>query len=309
MKLSILLIILSLLLFLLVCYIFFYVLRRINTTYKMKTRIKTRINEQLNCNDITENDNKDFVEIEYETPKNIMNSNTKNKYYQLLQSIHKILTDNNIPYALCAGTLLGSYRHKEIIPYDDDADICIKFEDNSRLMKLIKEFEKEDIILRSGCLSCWAEYYNDVCEYNNLQTSRGYKGFSYNNMKPPCKATPYFATFSKGDIHVDVFHVIPIIDDITKKTMYSIYGNNRLISQTQYDNLFDTKPCPFGTAMLRCPKNTKELLCYEYENINIPTKEQMENKDTNPSMWNGKNKDKSYFEIKNDKVSIKNFKS
>ena len=273
-----------------------------------KYKIKTRINEQLNCNDITEKDDKKFIEIEYETPKNIMDTNTKNKYYQLLQSIHKILVSNNIPYALCAGTLLGSYRHQEVIPYDDDADICIKFEDNSRLMSLQKEFKKEGITLGNGCLSCWSEFYKDVCEYCNLQADRKHPDFVPTNMEQPCKATPYFATFSKGDIHCDIFHVIPITDDTTKRTMYSIYGNNRLISQSQYDNLFNTISCDLGPAMLRCPRNTKELLCYHYDNINIPTKEQMENKDKNPSMWNGKNKDKSHFEILNGKVNINNFK-
>ena len=289
--------------------IIIYVLNNHKNSDKYK-KIRTRKHEELLCNDILEKDilSNNFIEINYENPKNAIDNNTKNQYYELLKSINTILTNNNLPYALCAGTLLGSYRHRDIIPWDDDADICIKFEDHKKLMNLEKEFKKQGIHLQAGCLACWFTYYEDICKYCNLQAKKGHREFIPINMQKPCESTPYFATFSKGEIHVDIFHVIPIIDKY-HRTMYSISGNNRLISKSQYDKLFNTVSCEFGDVILRCPSNTKELLCYEYKNnLTIPTKNQMENKSA-PGMGSNKEKNIPHFEIKNDEIIINNFKS
>jgi hypothetical protein len=292
------------------CFILLLILYIRNEKYKKDT-VKVRNLEDLDCNNLEE---KDLVfaktkYISYDLPKNHIDKNTKKEYYTILKYINNILNKNNIPYALVGGTLIGSYRHLDIIPWDDDADICIKFEDHDKLMNLVDEFKKHNIHLQSGCLGCWGKYYEDVCKYCNLQHKKGHKDFVKVNMERPCVSTPYFARFSMGSVHVDIFHVIPIIDKYGK-TMYSIYGNNRLISQSQYDKLFDTIDCKFGDIILKCPSNTKELLCQEYDNnLNIPTKNQMENKGKIPGMWmSGKNDTVGYFEIKNDEIIINNFK-
>jgi hypothetical protein len=44
-----------------------------------------------------------------------------------------LLEDANIPYYVCGGTLLGSYRHHGLIPWDDDADVCIWKHDQLRV--------------------------------------------------------------------------------------------------------------------------------------------------------------------------------
>lgn len=42
-----------------------------------------------------------------------------------MKDVHKFLTDNNIAYSLCAGSLLGAIRHNGFIPWDDDIDIMM----------------------------------------------------------------------------------------------------------------------------------------------------------------------------------------
>lgn len=60
--------------------------------------------------------------------------------YQVMKDTHEVLTNNGIDYWLEGGTLLGAVRHKGIIPWDNDLDICIRKEDENRLLDLLPTF-------------------------------------------------------------------------------------------------------------------------------------------------------------------------
>ena len=55
----------------------------------------------------------------------------------ILKYIDRIARQNNIPYYLAYGTLIGAIRHKGFIPWDDDGDILITRENYDRLIDAI----------------------------------------------------------------------------------------------------------------------------------------------------------------------------
>ena len=51
----------------------------------------------------------------------------------------KICERHHIPYYMLGGTMLGAIRHKGFIPWDDDMDFGVPYEQYDRLIQLLKE--------------------------------------------------------------------------------------------------------------------------------------------------------------------------
>ena len=73
-----------------------------------------------------------------------------NRLYKTMKDIHDILFQNDISYWVTGGSLLGSIRHKGIIPWDDDGDICIMRKDVSKLRKLKQFFKRKGYTIYDG---------------------------------------------------------------------------------------------------------------------------------------------------------------
>ena len=70
--------------------------------------------------------------------------------YNLISTFDHAMARNNISYFIHSGTLLGSYRHHDLIPWDDDVDVILSVKYERVLKKLFKRHYPNYILLSTG---------------------------------------------------------------------------------------------------------------------------------------------------------------
>lgn len=88
----------------------------------------------------------------------------------MLEIVDNICRENDITYAICAGTLLGAVRHKGFIPWDDDIDVEMPLEDYKKFVEIAPKCLPEGYTLHTplnteGYCKLWVQIFKDGTTY------------------------------------------------------------------------------------------------------------------------------------------------
>ena len=168
-----------------------------------------------------------------------MNTKEKNLLYETLQQLQEACESVNATCIMYGGTLLGSWRHHDIIPWDGDADI------------IVNTTYKDDLYVALNM------YFP---AYEVIHTSRRFKFYSRKAKKMtknPWK-WPYVDIwfFSENSTH--------LWDEIESKAYKRQYIYPK-------DIVFPTHKRPFGKILFNAPRDTFCFLQLTYETTDCET--------------------------------------
>lgn len=160
-----------------------------------------------------------------------------NDLYTMLKDVTDLLDQHSIRYSLHAGSLLGSIRHKGIIPWDDDVDLIVLHEDEPKLVELKPELDKMG--------------YHFVYD---TQTAVMYDISKKEN--PLYDLNRKELTFP----FIDIF--IMHKDQKTDTYVYTNWKTRSIFKQEwiKSSEFFPLKKCPFGPLKLSCIQNPEAAL-------------------------------------------------
>ena len=175
--------------------------------------------------------------------ENIWNKNKSKKMISLIKRTQKCFKELNIDFIPIYGSLLGIMRHKSIIQWDDDYDICVHKKYFDIILKNEKLFDTHDlkVIIKQPILfenkflkifdineklidtRDWAWPFIDVFPYkikdeNLILENNEYKKYNFNiNDFFPLQKTFFSLNSYKIEIQ---------IPRNSEKILNSLYGNN-----------------------------------------------------------------------------------
>lgn len=175
-----------------------------------------------------------------------MNSKESHCLYQTFKDIHDVFKKNGVTYWVTCGTLLGAERHKGLIPWDDDGDLCVMKEDVPKLHKLVATFNRMGYTM---------EPIQDNEEDEEKKECLG---------KDKASCTWYISSRSRHALAVDLF----IMEQMGPIVQYSdpywrtASEGKKCVFLTEY--LFPLTAVPFGNFWMYAPYNSIQHLnmCY-----------------------------------------------
>ena len=86
---------------------------------------------------------------------------------RLLTIVAGICKENDIPWWLSSGTLLGAARHRGFIPWDDDIDIVLLKKDYKKLEKILCNYKSNEFVFH--CQKTDIDYINEFGKFRKRE--------------------------------------------------------------------------------------------------------------------------------------------
>ena len=84
----------------------------------------------------------------------------------IVKDVDKICRENDIDYYILYGSALGAIRHQGFIPWDDDFDIGMTFDNYVKFLEICeKKLDTTNIVFRLETefrLNAWGGYFNST---------------------------------------------------------------------------------------------------------------------------------------------------
>lgn len=126
----------------------------------------------------------------------------QNKQHEMLKELARVCEKRNIKYYLAQGTLLGAVRHKGFIPWDDDIDVIVPYDELERLMRIFPcEGDQEYMITNHTVEKHYPLTWTKIRAKNTLSRPKRYKDVPVN-----------------WGICIDLFPAYPVSDNALFRT-------------------------------------------------------------------------------------------
>ncbi|CAF4123052.1 unnamed protein product [Rotaria sp. Silwood2] len=146
--------------------------------------------------------------------------------------IERVCRKHNIPFLLIYGSLLGSYRQRDVIPWDDDIGIMIPIEEHTRFINIIKQMilQKKEyvfpLVMRSfGEL--WLPTLRKPQEIFKFDPFDDCKGHTWNHRNEIGQKEIYFKCN-------DLKHIYPFVERQNQSDSMKILRTNDTIIHTVF---------------------------------------------------------------------------
>ncbi|GAB1600611.1 uncharacterized protein LOC115213450 [Argonauta hians] len=173
-----------------------------------------------------------------------MNNDDLRAFTDILSRFVELVTANNLTYFLYSGTLLGSFRHHGIIPWDDDMDVIMNATSKPYIQQILSS-RSPNYILNVKQGKRWKFYSTLSRPIPGIPWAWPYLDISFfkENKTHIWDSDPFFSssyTFHKK-------HVFPLSDRPFMDSMLPAPGNpeyflkNRYSMKTCKSNIYDHK--------------------------------------------------------------------